>query len=166
MKRKDGKTKGKEADDVPQSIDNWNIAQTLNCRGEFWRKKYTILPRANNEVGLNFHTRDGGPEGLLVGISSEPAEQGGQAESVQGFLLVIAGKRMRNHNGQHALEGKGEGRRGKGAHLMACGMGSVLSRPSARKPRVEMNICERPKMRKSIVCTRLSVGDECISDKT
>ena len=29
--------------DIPQSIDNWKIAQTLNCNGECCKKKYTVL---------------------------------------------------------------------------------------------------------------------------
>lgn len=41
------------------------------------------------------------------------------------------------------------------ADLRSCGIGKVLSRPSAAKPRMFTNVFERPKMRKRIASHRL-----------
>ena len=121
---------------------SWKIAHTLNCIGDPCMKKYTVLNRcqywANHTMSCN----------ILERITTKPSQECWCAEAIQGLLLVVATKIDISTEWRYILILLR-------TYLMNCGMGNVLSNPRAAYPSAEMKKSDRPKIKNSIVWTKL-----------
>lgn len=124
---------------LPTSTESWNIAHTLNWRGEPCQKKYTVL------WGLSIiDTWAKESLGSLESISSQPSHQGRHTKPVQRLLLEVTSELWAVHMRMSRI-----------IYLMSCGNGKVLSSPKEIYPKVSTNHSCRPKMRTSIVSITL-----------
>jgi len=127
----------------PKSIDNWKMAHTLNCSGDAWRKKYTVLIPTDwfCVVIRNWTVRLTWTYLPLPSLLESRAETHTETVAYSYWWTRI----VRGEPFDVKLS----------THLINCGIGRVLSSPNATNPSIETNISERPNIRKRMAWQRL-----------